>query len=88
MYEFDCDACGERFEDLVPAGTQTTECRHCGSGETQRVLSVPGGSWKFVKTPGAARRQEVRNAKLHSDTKSRFKETMRKVRKAKEGPRT
>ena len=23
MYEFDCDACGERFEDLVPAGTET-----------------------------------------------------------------
>ncbi len=85
MYEFDCGACGERFEDLVPAGTQTTECRLCGSGETQRVLSAPGAPWKLVKTRGSARRQEAQNAKLHSATKAQFKETRRKAREAKEG---
>jgi len=85
MYEFDCEACGERFEDLVPVGTQTAECRLCGSGDTQRVLSAQGAPWKLVKGVGAARQQEVRNAKLHAETKARFKETRRKAREAKKG---
>jgi putative FmdB family regulatory protein len=85
MYDFDCDACGERFEALVSTDTHTTECPLCGSGETRRIISTFGTPWRFVKTPGAARQQEVRNAKLHSDTKARFKDTMRKVREAKKG---
>jgi|AntDryMetagUQ889_1029465.scaffolds.fasta_scaffold78494_1 putative FmdB family regulatory protein len=85
MYEFDCEACGERFEDLVPLGTQTSECRLCGSGDTKRVLSAQGAPWKLVKTVGAARTQEVRNAKLHAETKARFKKTREKAREAKKG---
>lgn len=84
MYEFDCDACGERFESLVDVGTESAECRRCGSERTHRVLSAPGAPWKLVKTPGAARKQEARNAKLHADTKTRFKETRRKAREAKQ----
>ena len=85
MYEFDCDACGERFEDLVAVGTESTECRLCGSAETHRVLSVPGAPWKLVKTVGAARQQEARNAKLHAETKTRFKESRQKAREARKG---
>lgn len=83
MYEFDCAECGERFEDLVPAGTESIECRHCGSERTRRALSAPSSAWKLVKTPGAARQQEIRNAKLHSETKARFKEARRKARESK-----
>lgn len=85
MYEFDCDACGERFEDLVPAGTERTACRLCGSQETRRVLSAPGAPWKLVKTPGAARKQEARNAKLHAAAKSRFKKSRQQAREARKG---
>ncbi len=85
MYEFDCSACGERFEDLVAVGTERTECRLCGSEKTERVLSAQGAPWKLVKTVGAARQQEVRNAKLHADTKAQFKERRRKAREAKKG---
>jgi len=85
MYEFDCDACGERFEDLVPVDTETTECRLCGSADTHRVISAPGAPWKLVKTVGAAKQQEVRNAKLHAETKAKFKETRRKAREATKG---
>lgn len=84
MYEFDCEECGERFEDLVAAGSESTECRSCGSVNTARVLSAPSPAWKLVKTPGSARQQEIRNAKLHSDTKTRFKETRQKARDAKQ----
>jgi putative FmdB family regulatory protein len=85
MYEFDCDACGERFEDLVAVGTESTECRLCGASGTHRVLSTPGAPWKLVKTPGAAKQQEARNAKLHASTKAQFKETRRQAREAKKG---
>ena len=85
IYEFDCSVCGERFEDLVAAGTESVECRHCGAAGTQRVLSLPGAPWKLVKTRGAARQQEARNAKLHADTKARFKEARRKAREARKG---
>lgn len=80
MYEFDCEECGERFEDLVAAGTEHAECRHCGSEATHRVLSAPGAQWKLVKTLGSARKQELANAKLHADTKAQFKETRKKGR--------
>lgn len=80
MYEFDCKSCGERFEDLVAAGTSSTACRHCGSEETTRVLSAPQPPWRLVKTPGSARQQEMRNAKLHADTKARFKEKRKEAR--------
>ncbi len=83
MYEFDCNACGERFEDLVAAGTTSAECRICGSNDTARVLSVPGAPWKLVKTVGSARKQEMANAKLHTETKARFKESRQKAREAK-----
>ncbi len=85
MYEFDCAACGERFEDLVAVGTESAKCRRCGSTDTHRVLSAPGAPWKLVKTVGAAKRQEARNAKLHSATKARFKEARQKAREAKKG---
>jgi putative FmdB family regulatory protein len=35
IYEFRCGACGERFEALVDAGTETVECRLCGSLATR-----------------------------------------------------
>lgn len=83
MYEFDCPSCGERFEELVPAGTGSTPCPACATEETERAFSAPAAAWKLVKTPGAARQQQIRNASLHSETKTRFKETRRKHREAK-----
>jgi putative FmdB family regulatory protein len=85
IYEFDCAECGERFEDLLPAGADGAECRHCGSSDTRRVFSAPGAPLKLVKSRGAARKQEAKNAKLHASTKARFKESRRKAREAKKG---
>ena len=80
MYEFECDACGERSEALVEVGTETIECRHCGSPKTSRVFSAQAPSMHLVKTAGENRKQEGRNASLHKATKARFKETRRKQR--------
>lgn len=86
IYEFECDACGARFEGLYEAGTESPQCRRCGAGPTRRVLSAPGAPLHLVKAPGATRKQERANAKLRADAKARFKERRRKAREARRKP--
>jgi len=49
------------------------------------VLSAPGAPMRLVKSPGAQRGQERRNASLHGDTKARFKERRRRARERRGG---
>ncbi len=39
IYEFECEGCGERFEELVAAGAEALPCPSCGSDRTRRLLS-------------------------------------------------
>jgi putative FmdB family regulatory protein len=80
MYEFRCGACGERFEALVDAGTESVECRLCGSADTHRVYSGQAAPMSLVKSPGERRKQERSNEKLRADTKARFRESRRRAR--------
>lgn len=85
IYEFECESCQAVFDDLVAAGTERVPCPECGSERTARRYSAPASTLKLVKSPGAARKQEARNAKLHADTKARFKarrQAQRDARKA------
>ncbi len=83
IYEFRCASCDARFEGLVPAGTESIPCTECASTETVRVLSAPGAPPRLVKSRGSVRKQERQNAKLHADTKARFKAARKKARDAK-----
>jgi putative FmdB family regulatory protein len=74
IYEFVCERCDGRFEDLVEAGTEAAACPSCGAERTRRVYSAHGSPFKLVKTPGQTRRQERRNAQLREGAKRRFKE--------------
>ncbi|HEX5983740.1 MAG TPA: zinc ribbon domain-containing protein [Solirubrobacterales bacterium] len=38
IYEFECEECGGRFEELVAAG-EAAACPTCGSERTRRLLS-------------------------------------------------
>ena len=80
IYEFRCGACGERFEALVDAGTETIACRICGSEQTQRLFSAQAAPMHLAKSGGELRRQERANAKLRTETKQRFKEARRRAR--------
>jgi putative FmdB family regulatory protein len=40
VYEFECEQCGDRFEELAPSDTQALACPACGSGRTRRLLSL------------------------------------------------
>lgn len=73
LYEFECDECGARFEELVPAGTTAIACQRCGSDRTHRRYSAQAASFQLVKSPGEARKQEARNAELKRRTKADFK---------------
>jgi putative FmdB family regulatory protein len=39
IYEFECDSCGSRFEELV-AGSEALACRRCRSERIVRLLSL------------------------------------------------
>lgn len=80
LYEFECGRCGARFEELVGAGTEAVACRACGAAETRRLYSPPGAPPKLVKTGGALRRQEQRNAELRAQTKREFRAARERAR--------
>jgi putative FmdB family regulatory protein len=39
IYEFECEECGGRFEELVVPGATAVPCPECGSARTRRLLS-------------------------------------------------
>ncbi len=80
MYEFRCEACGERFEALVGLGTESTTCRACGAADAPRVLSAQAAPMRLVKPRGEARKQEGRNDQLRRQTKAKFNESRRRAR--------
>jgi len=59
IYEFECEECGARFEELVAAGGASA-CSACGSERTRRLYSS-------VSPPG----RQPRGAKVRSDESRR-----------------
>ena len=86
LYEFECGRCGTRFEDLVGAGTETVDCRACGGEGALRVYSPPAPEARIVKTGGALRRQEARNAELRARAKRDFKAARGRAEARRKGP--
>ena len=60
IYEFECEECGERFEELVAAGAGAVACPECGSERTRRLISA-------VSPPG----RQPRGAGVRSDESRR-----------------
>jgi putative FmdB family regulatory protein len=72
IYEFRCERCGDRFEQLVEVGTEAVACESCGAERTTRVYSAQGAPFKLVKTAAERRKQERRNDQLRQRAKSRL----------------
>ncbi len=85
IYEFRCDSCGERFEALVGAGTESVDCGICGAGESKRVLSAQAAPMSHVRSGGAARAQERANAQLQARARADFKAKRDRARQAPKG---
>jgi putative FmdB family regulatory protein len=60
IYEFECEDCGERFEELVAASVAAAPCPACGSTRTRRLIST-------VSPPG----RQPRGARVKSDESRR-----------------
>jgi putative FmdB family regulatory protein len=60
IYEFECEGCGARFEELVAAGAERVACPGCGCERTRRLLSA-------VSPPG----RQPRGAAVRSDESRR-----------------
>jgi putative FmdB family regulatory protein len=82
LYEFSCEACGARFERLVDAGTDTSECPECGAEAAPRVLSAQAAPMRLAKSPRARRKQERQNAALRAATRANFKRGLDRSREA------
>jgi len=47
LYEYECDACGRRFEVIQKYSDPPAEvCRECGKGPVRRLLSSPAIQFK------------------------------------------
>ena len=46
LYEYQCDACGGRFEVIQKFSDVSEECRKCGKGPVHRLQSAPGIQFK------------------------------------------
>ncbi|HKF83443.1 MAG TPA: zinc ribbon domain-containing protein [Solirubrobacterales bacterium] len=69
IYEFECEECGGRFEELMPSG-QSAACPSCGSERSRRLLSS-------VAPPG----RQPRGAGVRSDElRRRERESARQER--------
>lgn len=83
IYEFECEDCGARFEELVAAGA-TAACPACGSERTRRLYSTvspPGRQPRGAKVrAGESQRREREAARQQRLGESR------KRRAAGEGP--
>ena len=47
LYEYECDACGKRFEKIQKFSDPPAEvCVHCGQGPVRKLLSSPAIQFK------------------------------------------
>jgi putative FmdB family regulatory protein len=46
LYEYECDACGGRFEVIQKFSETTEQCRRCGKGPVRRLTSSPAIQFK------------------------------------------
>jgi putative FmdB family regulatory protein len=60
IYEFECEECGARFEELVPSEAAEVACPSCGSTRCKRLMSA-------VSPPG----RQPRGAAVRSDESKR-----------------
>lgn len=68
IYEFECEECGERFEDLVAPGAVGLACTECGSTRTRRLMSgvsPPGRQPRGAKVRSGESQRSEREAARH-----------------------
>jgi len=76
IYEFECEQCGSRFEELVAPGTEHHPCPSCRSGSTQRLLSTVSPPDRRARGP-KVRDSEARRREREAGRRERIAEARR-----------
>jgi putative FmdB family regulatory protein len=84
IYEFECEGCGEFFEELVAAGAERAACPGCGSERTRRLLSTVSPPSRMPRGAGV-RSDESRRGEREAARQDRMSES-KKRRAAGEKP--
>jgi putative FmdB family regulatory protein len=78
IYEFECESCGVRFEELVAVGAESAACTACGAGRSRRLMSGFAPPGRQPRGPGVrsdeSRRREreaARDERLAAAKKKR-----------------
>ena len=86
IYEYVCESCGARFEELVGShvGLRTADvcCPVCGSGQVERQTTSSYAPLHRQMTPGQKRRLEDRRGVDRGGAKERFSKQRAAERKA------
>lgn len=80
VYEFECEECGERFEELTSSDTHSLACPRCASTRTRRLLSPVSPAGRQPRG-AAVRSDESRRRERESARGERLAESKRKRRK-------
>ena len=83
LYEFACDACGERFEEWTKPG-EAAPCPRCGAGSRRLFTPIPPPP-KLGLRGRAARESDARRAEREAVRKEQFSEQRRKKREQRGG---
>jgi putative FmdB family regulatory protein len=74
LYEYQCDACGRRFEVIQKFSDSAVEsCKECGKGPVRRLLSSPaiqfkGTGWYITDYAQKGKSDASQGAPAKSDT--------------------
>jgi putative FmdB family regulatory protein len=78
IYEFACESCGHRFEELVGShvgkGESEVGCPECGATKAERLISGSRAPLQRQMTPNQRRRLEDKRGTDRGGAMERFKE--------------
>ena len=78
IYEFACESCGHRFEELVGThvGLDAADvvCSECGSAKVERQVSSSYAPLQNQMTPNQRRRMEDKRGTNRGGARERFKQ--------------
>ena len=77
LYEFECEKCGSRFEELVAGDTGSLPCPNCQASRTQRLFSPVSPAARQPRG-AAVRADEARRREREAARGERLAETKRR----------
>jgi putative FmdB family regulatory protein len=78
IYEFTCGACGNRFEELTASDTAGLACPHCGSDDTERLLSAQAPVRRLVRTGARVSSDASRRREREAQRRERLADAKRR----------